>query len=309
MQANDLRNPLPTDNTQVKQGFEKDCVLLRMDQLLPGKVLSKAIRSSRKYAQIMASVGEVGLVEPPVVARNPESTGFFFVLDGHLRIEVLKDLGHTEVECLVSTDDEAFTYNRQVNRLAAVQEHAMIVNALNQGVPEEKIAKALSVDVSTIRRRSRMLNGVCDEARELLKAKNCPMAMFEILKKMQPLRQIEAADLMINANNFTVAYASAILAGTPQSELAQPNKPKTLKGMTSDAIARMEKEMSRLQENTAAVQETYAKDHLELTVVKRYLARLLENERIFDYLRTNRPEYLPEFQHIVEINSGMSSEN
>ncbi|MVA36328.1 plasmid partitioning protein RepB C-terminal domain-containing protein [Agrobacterium vitis] len=292
----------------VRQGFENNCILVKMEHLLPGKAIRKAIKSSRKYKQIATSIGEVGLVEPPVIARNPDNVGSFFILDGHLRIEVLKDLGHTEVECLVSTDDEAFTYNKQVNRLASVQEYAMIVNALNQGVPEERIAKVLSVNVSTIRRRSRMLNGVCTEATELLKDKNCPMAMFEILKKMQPLRQIEAADLMINANNYSVAYASAILAGTPRNQLAEPDKPKTIKGMTADAIARMEKELSRLQEAMTSIQDTYGKDHLELTVVKGYLKRLLGNSRIVSYLIVNRPEYLPEFQSIVDITSTMPPE-
>lgn len=292
----------------VRQGFEDDCILVRLDQLLPAKILGKPIKSTIKYKQIVASITEVGLVEPPVVARNPESSGSFFVLDGHLRIEAWKDLGHTEIECLVSTDDEAFTYNKQVNRLAAVQEHAMIVNALNQGVPEERIAKALSVDVATIRRRSRMLNGICPEARELLKDKNCPMAMFEILKRMQPLRQIEAADMMINANNYSIAYARAILAGTPQNQLAQPNKPKTIKGITPDAIARMEKELARLQENMASIQETYGKEHLELTVVKNYLKRLLENERIAGFLLANRPEFLAEFQSIVDLSSTVSAD-
>ncbi len=127
----------------------------------------------------------------------------------------------------------------------------MIVNALNQGVPEERIAKVLSVNVSTIRRRSRMLNGFCTEATELLKDKNCPMAIFEIFKKMQPLRQIEVADMMINANNYSVAFASAVLAGTPRNQLVEPDKPKSVKGMTADAIARMEKELSRLQEAMA----------------------------------------------------------
>lgn len=295
----------PPQDKPVRQGFENNCILVKLEQLLPGKALRKAVKSSKKYKQIAISIGEVGLVEPPVVARNPDSAGSFFILDGHLRIEVLKDMGRANVECLVSTDDEAFTYNKQINRLASVQEYAMIVNALNQGVPEERIAKVLSVNVSTIRRRSRMLNGVCEEATELLKDKNCPMTMFEILKKMQPLRQIEAADLMINANNYSIAYASAILAGTPRNQLAEPDKPKSIKGMTVDTIARMEKELSRLQEGMTSIQDTYGKDHLELTVVKGYLKRLLGNSRVVSYLVVNRPEYLPEFQSIVDITSTM----
>lgn len=179
----------------ILQAFEDDCVLVRLDRMLPNKPWRAAIKTSKKYKQIAASIEAVGLVEPPVLSRDPLNPGSYFILDGHLRIEILKDLGREEVECLIATDDEAFTYNKQVSRLAAVQEHAMIVNALNLGVPEEYLAKALSINVGTVRRRANMLNGVCVEARELLKDKNCPMTVFETLKKMKPLRQIEASEL------------------------------------------------------------------------------------------------------------------
>lgn len=42
----------------------------------------------------------------------------------------------------------------------------------------------------------------------MLKETMCPMAVFEILKRMKPIRQIEATELMIAANNFTSAYAT-----------------------------------------------------------------------------------------------------
>ena len=76
---------------------------------------------------------------------------------------------------------------------------------------------------------------------------------------MNPLRQIEAAELLINANNFSISYASAILAGTPQAQLVTPQTPKRLKGMTAEAIARMERELSRLQEAISSIQDHTAR--------------------------------------------------
>lgn len=35
--------------------------------------------------------------------------------------------------CLISDDDEAFTYNHKVNQLSAIQEHFMILRAINAG--------------------------------------------------------------------------------------------------------------------------------------------------------------------------------
>lgn len=292
----------------IGRAFEDDCVLLPIASILPVRALRKSVKSSHKYRQIAASVREVGLVEPPAVARDPKQSGAFLLLDGHLRIEVLKGLGATEVECLVSTDDEAFTYNKRISRLAAVQEHKMILRAIERGVPEEKIAKALDINVQSVQRKVRMLDGICAEVVALLNDKPCPMAVFEILRRMNALRQIEAAELLINANNYSVSYASAILAGTPQAQLVDVSKPKRLKGMTPEAMARMERELGRLQEAITSIQDSYGKDHLHLTVVKGYLAKLLGNGRIVRYLMQYRPEFMAEFQAIAEMTSTLPSE-
>jgi hypothetical protein len=292
----------------VTLAFENDCILLSIDAILPVRTLRKTVKASQKYRQIAASVREVGLVEPPVVARDPKQPDLFLLLDGHLRIEILKDMGLTEVECLVSVDDEAFTYNKRISRLAAVQEHKMILRAIERGVPEDKIAKALDINVHTVQRKVRMLDGICEEAIAFLKDKACPMAVFEILRKMKAMRQIEAAELLINANNYSVAYASAILAGTPQSQLVDADKPKLVKGVTPEAMERMERELGRLQQSITSIQDSYGKDHLQLTVVRGYLARLLGNGRIVRYLMQHRPEFMAEFQAIADMTSTLPSE-
>jgi hypothetical protein len=134
------------------------------------------------------------------------------------------------------------------------------------------------------------------------------MAVFEVLRKMKVFRQIEAAELLVNANNYSVAYASAILAGTPQSQLVDSSKPKLLKRMTPEAMARMEGELARLQESFTSIQHTYGQDHLQLTVIKSYVAKLLGNARIVRYLMQNRPDFMAEFQTIAEMTSTLPPE-
>lgn len=56
----------------------------------------------------------------------------------------MRDRGVAEIACLISTDDEAFTYNKRVNRIAIIQEHKMILKAIEKGVSEERIAKSLN---------------------------------------------------------------------------------------------------------------------------------------------------------------------
>jgi hypothetical protein len=107
---------------------------------------------------------------------------------------------------------------------------------------------------------------------------------------------------------LTQAYASAILAGTPQAQLVTAQTPKRLKGMTAEAIARMERELSRLQEAISSIQDSYGQDHLHLTVVKGYLRKLITNDRVARYLAQYQPELLIEFQKIAEMTSTLPSE-
>jgi hypothetical protein len=291
--------------TGVHLGFERDIVVLKLAQIIALKSLRPGAKESKKYTQILSSVRAIGLVEPPVVTPDPKKQGMYFLLDGLLRIEALKDIGNDEVECLVSTDDEAYTYNKRINRLSAVQEHRMIVRAMDRSVPAEKIAEALELDVGTIRRRFRMLDGICAEAIEMLKETNCPMKSFDILRQMAPIRQVEAADLMIGQSNFSTMFARALLAATPESQLIDPRKKKPTRGnpVTSEQIARMDRELASLQSQVKSVEESFGIDNLHLTVAKGYVTKILSNTRVTRWLEQNRQEYLGEFRSIAEIDS------
>lgn len=289
----------------VAWGFLGKSVVLSIDALLPMKSLRADVKLSAKYRQIVTSIRAVGLVEPPVVTADKENPGTYFLLDGHLRIDALKDLGHAKVECLVSTDDEAFTYNKRINRLSAPQEHRMVVRAIERGVSEERLAAALGVNVHSIQRRARLMDGIGDDASEMLKDTPCPLTVFDTLRKMSPLRQVDAARLMIGHNNFTRPFVMALLAATPESQMAKSKrKPKaTTNEVTREHVSRLERELASLQMQTKGFEETYGLDNLHLTVAKAYLAKLLANVRVVRWLAQSKPEYLSEFQAIAELTS------
>jgi len=55
-----------TAATPVKMGFEEVGVRLPIADIHPLRLVSNAVKKTPKYAQIAASIREVGLVEPPV---------------------------------------------------------------------------------------------------------------------------------------------------------------------------------------------------------------------------------------------------
>ena len=287
----------------VKMGFELIGRCLMLADIQPLKLVSDALKKTPKYLQIASSIKEVGIIEPPVVAIDRTMAGKYLLLDGHLRIEVLKDNGETEIDCLISTDDEAYTYNKRVNRLAIIQEHKMILKAIERGASDERIAKALNIDIKTLQGKKKLLQGICAEAADLLKDKHVTIKAFVALKKMSPLRQIEAAELMIAMNRYTVSYAESLLAATPQSQLVDPGKPKAPKNLSSEQLALMERETANLEREFKMAEQSYGTDHLDLVLAKGYLAKLLGNARVVRYLAQHHQELLAEFQRVAELES------
>ena len=104
----------------VKMGFEESSVRIPISDIQPLRLVSGAVKKTAKYAQIAATIREVGIVEPPIVSRDHNKPGKYLLLNGHPRIDILKGMGETDVVCLVSTDDEAFTYNKRINRIATI---------------------------------------------------------------------------------------------------------------------------------------------------------------------------------------------
>lgn len=203
----------------------------------------------------------------------------------------------------MALEDDPFTYNKRVSHLATIQEHYMIMRALDRGVPERKIADALNLDVARIRRQRTLLDGICPDVIDMLKERQFPAGVFAVLRRMNAARQVEAVELMITCGNLTTTYAEALLAGTRQADLARPDKPKKVRGLSAEQMARMEREMATLQSDFKSVETTYGNDMLELVVASGYVAKLLRNPVVERYLTERHGEILDEFRAIVASNT------
>ena len=204
---------------KIKIAFNFEPLYLSPEQILVTKILPKHINTLKKYKQIRASINEIGIIEPLSITEQKGKNQPYILLDGHVRFEILKELGCTKIPCLISADDESYTHNKHINRLATVQEHFMIRRAIEQGVNEERLAKALNLDIQSIQLKLKLLNGICPEVIDLLKDREISPQIFSILRKMKPIRQIECTDLMLSLNNLTVLYAKALLVATDNSLL------------------------------------------------------------------------------------------
>jgi len=117
------------------------------------------------------------------------------------------------------------------------------------------------------------------------------------------MRQIEAAELMVTAGNYTASYAKALLAATRQADLVKADAPKKITGMTPEQMARMEREMEKLQRDLKTVESRYGEDVLQLVIASGYLSKLVANAEIKRYLDQYHPEILSEFRAIIAATS------
>ena len=283
---------------RIKLGFLGDLVSIDINDLRLTKSISVQVKYGRKYLQILSSIREIGLVEPPVVAFAQNSQEYL-LLDGHLRIMALKELGKERVSCLVSIDDESYTYNKYISRLSAVQEHKMIVKALDAGVSEEKLANALNVDIRAIRTKKMMLDDICPEAVELLRDKIVSEKVFRILKKMKPPRQVRVAMLMNDQNRYGFVYAKSLLDGTPEEQLVEGAVKRRVSPAVLEKRVRLEEENISLSEDVTSLKETYGTDMLTLTLLQAYLKKLLDNEKVANYLEKYHPVICEKFAEVV----------
>jgi hypothetical protein len=291
---------------KVALAFDPKGIMVPVGAILPLKQLGLPMKSSQKYQQILASVREIGLIEPLIIFPQNGKSDTYLLLDGHVRLEILKQIGETHARCLLSNDDETYTYNKRVNRMATIQEHAMILKATRNGVSEERIANVLRVDVAEIRQKRDLLNGICKEAAEILKTKHISLGAFSYLRKMKPMRQIEVAELVTAADNYSVPYIKALFAATQPEMLIEPDKTKSVQGLTPEQISKMEKEMEVLQRDLKLVEESHGNQVLNLVLARGYVLKLFKNSRVVRYLSQNHADIFRELQTISE---GTSLEN
>jgi len=290
---------LPKQPLNTLLGFDLETYQVPLDQLLPSKKVMDGTMSTRKYKQVVSSIHEIGLIEPLSIIQPDPKKLEFLLLDGHLRVLALKELGMETAPCLMAKDDETFSYNHRINRLSTVQEHYMLRRAIDRGVSRERLARAFNVNLSSINRRINLLEGICPEAIDLLQDKQFTPDVTRILRNMKAARQVEAVELMVSSNTITVAHAEALLKATPPEQRADLKPAERDKTSPIEQIVKLEKEMSQVQTQYKDAEQNYGSDLLNLVVAKGYLTKLLANEAVNSYIQRHEPDILEQFELVV----------
>ncbi|WP_371687419.1 plasmid partitioning protein RepB C-terminal domain-containing protein [Rahnella sp. CJA17(1/100)] len=273
----------------------------KIDDLIPTKKPPINVKNSKKYLQIKKSINSIGIIEPIVVYLDSK-LGKIKILDGHLRIEALKELGETEAICLVSTIYDTYTPNSKVSRITIIQEQKMIRKALKSGVSIEKLSEALGISIDILKGKINLLDGIDPEVVNLLANQNVPKATFNVLRKMKNIRQIECACIMNNMENYSEKFSISLLHNTQPNLLVDGQQGNDKEGHRK-TIDRLEREMAQVHIESEKLKESYGENTLRLVIMKSHIQKLLENTKILHWLLDNKNELLIELKKISNINS------
>jgi len=79
----------------------------------------------------------------------------------------------------------------------------------------------------------------------------------------------------------------------------EPDKHKTVDGLTPEQMARMTKEMEALQRDLKVIEESHGNQVLNLVLARGYLTKLFSNDRIARYLNQRHSDLFTELQTIL----------
>lgn len=260
------------------------------------KPLSERKIRRRDYDRIKASIETVGLIEPLVV--SPEN-GSFLILDGVQRYRILLDLGVEAVPCIIRQEKDTFTCNRMVNHISPIQESRMIEKSLEE-LDEQTIANALGLNTIEHRLNKTLISQLHPEAAEALDAGSITRDCAREFTYTKPERQQEILTLMKAHNDFSIAFARALILKT-QPKLRTPKRRNT--GNPWNRAERKKNELLKKLQDAEQKHDFYSRlyrqysvDLLKLVI---YARSLITNPRIREYVDKHHPDIVERFLDVI----------
>jgi hypothetical protein len=136
------------------------------------------------------------------------------------------------------------------------------------------------------------------ETVRLLSGKAIPSSALNMLRRMRPSRQVEAAEFMISTGNFSRSFVQALLAATKRED-CDMSRSKPISGLSQTQRLEMQQELERVLKEFAMTRN-YGIEVLSLVVATGFIAKLIENHAIASYLSRNHPDILREFRTILD---------
>ncbi len=274
-------------------GFTRETMVLPVSDLYPLFPRKIELKKSGTYKRIVSSIKELGMIEPIVVVERESR---YFIKDGYLRWQALKELEIEIAECLMGTDLDSYTYNKRINALAPVQAHSMIDRAVKEGVDPDRIAAALNVSRDWVDSMETLIDGLSPEVVRKLKKRIVGKNFFIELKKVTHDRQLEILQLVEAADDYSVKYVKALVFATSiDQKVSKKGRPRINPREQEELAGQLKKVETEFRRASVIFRDNV----FNLVKLSGYIRKLLSNQNLQKFLDRQYPDILFEFEKIA----------
>ena len=184
----------------------EDIPLVKLKKIQNRKINPQAV------SRIRSSIKKLGMLEPLHVSPSPD--GYYTILEGELRYDILVELGYETAPCIVRDDKDIFTTNYQVNHLSPIQATKMINKAM-EIVDGQLIADVFGLKKVVYRLPEALLNRLHPTIVKACDNGTITRACASELAEVVPVRQLEIFAMMQNVKNFGTKFVKKQVLDTP----------------------------------------------------------------------------------------------
>jgi len=266
-----------------------------VEQLVPLNERQIDLGKNRGFKKIVSSIKAVGLIEPLCVFRE---NGHYVILDGFLRFKACQQLGVEMVPCLLYPDKEAYTFNRMVNRLSAVQESRMLRESMKT-VSEATIAETFGLRSLTYRLGNEIIKHLHPKVKRAVDETLMSRQAAKELTHVNHQRQLEILKDMRKSGDYSVSFVRALVIKTPAHQRNRDRKHTRPWAQDpekkQELVGKLEAVQKRYDFYTGLYRQ-YSADLLKLCI---YVRQLITNEKIRDHFKRRHSEILARFESII----------
>lgn len=247
------------------------------------------------FRRIVASIKAIGLIEPLSVYQEDDH---YIILDGYLRYRACQQLELETVPCMVYADKQAYTFNRNVNRLSAYQEMRMLRRSL-ESIDEPTIAQAFGMKSIRYRLAPTLIKQLHPDVVAAFKEDQIGMTCAKELTNVELERQAEIVREMKGRSDFSASFCRALVIQTPDALKGKKRAYRKAWAQSDDKkkdmVARLE-HAEQQHDFYAGLYRQYSTDLMKLTF---YVRRLLNMPKVEKHLAANHPDVLARFKSVV----------
>jgi len=271
--------------------FQKeDIPLVKLKKVKYRKINQKTL------VKIRNSIKQVGLAEPLLV--SPCAEGYYQILDGELRFNVMIEMGYETAPCIIHDDSDIYTSNYHVNHLTPIQESKMIKKAA-EVVDEKLIADVLGLKKISLRLPETLSERLHPIIVKAFDSGTITRACTRELAEVIPERQLEIFAMMQNTKSFGTKFVKKQVIETSPKKRQSKRKTSPWAENKERKKSLGSKLMAQQPEHDQCT-KSFRDFTSALMVTVFHCRTIITNKVIEKYLKTNMLPIYTEIKAIIE---------